>query len=246
MGAASFAVAESPFVGTWKLNQEKSHLAGSTLKFSPAANGMLRETIAEGSFTFKTDGQNYPSLFGDTESWEKLSGHSWKATIHGNGGYTYTETLNISDDGKKLTTVFEGTDPDGSAFHEETVYTRIAGSKGLMGEWKSTVVKASKDRMMEFADNGDNGLIWKLPEIKASLNAKFDGKDITPDGPTVPKGLTLALTGAGPNSFHMVEKMNGKPFYQATYSVSSDGKVLTEAGKPAGQAQIETAIFDKQ
>ena len=36
VAAASTAVAQSPFAGTWKLNQEKSQLAGDTLKFGPA------------------------------------------------------------------------------------------------------------------------------------------------------------------------------------------------------------------
>jgi len=246
IGATSFALAENPFVGTWKLNQQKSHLTGSTLKFSSAGNGMLRETVAEGSYTFKTDGKSYPALFGDTENWEALSGHSWKVAIHGQGGYTYTETLNISDDGKSLTSTVEGTNPDGSAIHDTTVFTRIAGGKGLVGTWKSTAVKRSSDRTLEFAANGNDGITWKLPEIKATLNAKFDGKDYTPDGPTVPKGLTLSMIKSGPNSFHMIEKMNGKPVYAGTYTVSDGGKVLTQTGKPVGQAQMETAAYDKE
>lgn len=246
IGAASFAVAQNPFVGTWKLNPAKSHLTGSTMKFSSAGNGMMRETVAEGSYTFKTDGQSYPALFGESESWQKLSGHSWKASIHGNGGYTYAETLNISDDGTKLTTSVEGKNPDGSSFHDMAVYTRMAGGKGLMGTWKSTAVKQSTERAMEYSANGDNGLSWKLPQIKATANLKFDGKDYAPEGPTVPKGLTLAATRKGPNSFHLVEKMNGKPIYEGTYMVSDGGKVLTQVGKPVSQATPETAVYDKQ
>ncbi len=108
IGVAGFAVAQNPFVGTWKLNQGKSHLTGGTMKFSSAGNGMIRETIAEGSYTFKTDGQSYPSLFGDTENWKKLSGHSWQSTVHMNGGYVSTDTLNVSDDGKSLTVTSTG------------------------------------------------------------------------------------------------------------------------------------------
>ena len=35
--AAATAAAQNPFAGTWKLNQEKSQLAGDTMKFGPAA-----------------------------------------------------------------------------------------------------------------------------------------------------------------------------------------------------------------
>ena len=246
IGAASFAVAENPFVGNWKLDPAKSHLAGSTMKFSSTGNGMIRETVAEGSYTFKTDGQSYPALFGDTENWTKLSGHSWKTTVQMHGGFTATYTWDISNDGQTLTTTSSGTNPDGSAFHNTVVYKRMAGGKDLMGTWKSTAVKADTDRTMEFAANGDDGITWNLPQIKATVHMKFDGKDTVPEGPTVPTGLTLAATKDGPRSFLLVEKMNGKPIYKAKYMVSADGNTLTQVGAPVGQAQMETSVYNKQ
>ena len=246
IGAAGFAVAENPFVGNWKLDPAKSHLAGSTMKFSSAGKGMIRETVAEGSYTFKTDGQSYPALFGDTENWTKLSGHSWKSTVHMQGGFTASDTLEISDDGQTLTTTSSGTNPNGAAFHNTVVYKRMAGGKGLMGTWKSTSVKADTDRTMEFAANGDDGIIWNLPQIKATVNLKFDGKDTVPEGPTVPKGLTLAMTKGGPRALLLVEKMDGKPIYKARYTVSANGNTLTQVGAPVGQAQLETTVYNKQ
>lgn len=246
LGMANFAFAASSFVGKWKLNQQKSHLTGSTMTFSPASNGMIRETVAEGSYTFKPDGHSYPALFGDTENWQKLSGNSWKVIIHGTGGFTYTESIEISEDGHSLTSKTEGSNPDGTAFHDEEVFTRLAGSNGLMGKWKSTKVKMNTDRTLEFAPYGNDGLTWNLPEIKATLQAKFDGKDYAPVGPTVPKGLTLALKKDSPNSFSMIEKMDGKPIYKGTYKVAAGGKTLSEVGAPVGQAQPETSVYDKQ
>ena len=36
LAMAGTAMAQNPFSGTWKLNQEKSQLSGDTMKFSPA------------------------------------------------------------------------------------------------------------------------------------------------------------------------------------------------------------------
>ncbi len=246
LGTASFALAASPFVGTWKLNQAKSHLTGEIMTFSPASNGMIRETVPEGSYTFKTDGNPYPSLFGNTESWQQVSGTSWKVAIHGTGGYTYSQTLDLSEDGYSLVITTQGQQPNGSAFHDENVYTRQTGGQGLMGKWKSTKVKTDTDEMLEFAAYGNDGLTWSLPQMKATLHAKFDGKDYAPVGPTVPKGLTLALTRSGPNSFMVVEKLHGHPMYKGTYTVASDGRTMTNVGGPVGQSQPETVVYDKQ
>lgn len=246
VGAVGFAAAESPFVGTWKLNQAKSHMTGSTMKFSSAGSGMIRETVAEGSYTIKTNGEESPGLFGDMESWKTLSGHSWQSTVREHGGYTYTDMFVVSDDGSKLTVTSEGKNPNGSSFHDEVVYTRIAGGKGLMGTWKSTSVKASNPGTLEFVANGENGLIWKLPQMKASVNVEFNGKDIAPEGPTIPSGLTLSFTKISNRSFHMTEKMNGKPIYRGRYTVSAGGKTLTETGMPVGQAQPDRSVYEKE
>jgi hypothetical protein len=102
--------------------------------------------------------------------------------------------MQVSADGKTMTVLSSGTSPNGTAFNDKEVYTRIAGTSGLMGTWKSEKVKSSTSPMMEFAANGPNGIAWILPEIKAKLDLTFDGKDIAPVGPTVPAGLTIAAT----------------------------------------------------
>jgi hypothetical protein len=44
--AAGTAAAQSPFAGTWKLNQEKSQMTGDLLKFGPAAGDAMELTAA--------------------------------------------------------------------------------------------------------------------------------------------------------------------------------------------------------
>lgn len=246
VGTASLAAAESPFIGTWKLNQEKSHLTGSTLTFSPADNGMVRETEATGSYTFKTDGQPYQALFGDTNNWKQTGSHTWQTMVQRNGKPLGTDTWTVSADGRTLTDAWVGKLPNGKVNHETEVYKRTAGDSGLMGTWKSTSVKTNSPEMVEFAANGQNGITWILPSIKARLEAQFDGKDYVPTGPTVPKGLALAFTKTGPDSFRAIEKLNGKPLFKMNYKVSPDGKTLTAVSTSVNEYQPETAVYDKQ
>ena len=59
LAAAGTAAAQNPFVGTWKLNQEKSQLAGDTMKFGPAAGDAIELTAGGITYSFRMDGKPY-------------------------------------------------------------------------------------------------------------------------------------------------------------------------------------------
>lgn len=246
IGTCTLASAQRPFVGKWKLDQAKSHLTGDTVKYSAAGGGAITETTAVGSYTFKTDGRSYPTTFDSTVVWKNIGPSTWKASYRRNGMSLGADTMKVSPDGKTLTVVSAGMNPNGKAFHDVETYTRIAGTSGLMGTWKSEKLTSSTSREVEFAANGPDGITWILPDIKAKLDMKFDGKDYAPVGPTVPKGLTIAANRTGNDSFAIVEKMDGKPIFKGMYTVSNDGKTLTEVSSPVSVNQPETAVYVKE
>jgi hypothetical protein len=228
VSCSALAYSQSAFVGTWKLNQAKSHLTGNTVTYSTAADGTMKETTAVGSYTFKTDGKPYPTLFGSTVTWKQTGPSTWSTEARQKDIVLDTEIIQVSDDGKTMTVLSSGTNPDGKDFHDSETLTRTAGSSGLIGTWKSEKMKSSSSPIIEFADGGANGIAWILPEIKAKLDLTFDGKDVAPVGPTVPDGLTISATKNSARSFNFVEKMNGKEMVKGTLSVSHDGKTLTD------------------
>jgi hypothetical protein len=244
--SCTLAQAQSAFVGTWKLNQAKSHLTGDTVTYSAAPDGAIKETTAAGSYTFKTDGRPYTTPFDSTVTWKQTERSTWTTEERMKDKLLSTDIMQVSADGKTMTVLSSGTSPNGTAFNDKEVYTRIAGASGLMGTWKSEKVKSSTSPMMEFAANGPNGIAWILPEIKAKLDLTFDGKDIAPVGPTVPAGLTIAATKNSGRSFSFVEKMNGKALFKGTLTVSKDGKTLTNVSTPVHGANERTAVYDKQ
>ncbi len=246
VGTCTMASAQNPFVGTWKLNQAKSHLTGNTVKYSVAPNGSIRETTAAGSYTFKTDGRSYSAPFDSSVQWKQTSPSTFATAYRRNGMLLDSDTIKISADGKTMTVVSSGTNPNGSPFRDTETFTRVEGTNGLMGSWRSTTMKSSASPVVEFAANGEKGITWILPEIKAKLDLTFDGKDVAPVGPTVPKGLTIAATRNTPRSFSFVEKMNGKALFKGTMTVSKDGKTLTDSGGPVATQHRTTAVYDKQ
>jgi hypothetical protein len=240
------ASAQSAFVGTWKLNQAKSHLTGGTVTYSTAADGTMKATNAVGSYTFKTDGRPYKTPFDSTVTWKQTMPNAWSTEDRLNDKLLSTNLVQISTDGKTMTVTSTGTNPDGTDFHDVETYMRTAGTSGLNGTWKSQKMKSSTSPVMEFAGNGPDGIAWILPEIKAKLDLTFDGKDVAPVGPTVPAGLTLSATKNGSRSFSYVEKMKGKAIVKGTLTVSHDGKTLTDTSSAINEKNQTTSVYDKQ
>ena len=244
--ATGLAAAENPFAGTWKLNPAKSKFTGDTMKFERTSSGEIHWSGAGLAYTFKIDGKEYPGPVGDLVAWKQVDDHTWETTYKLKGTLISTDTSKLSSDGKTITIISRGTKPNGESFENTTVYERTAGESSLFGTWKSKEVKVDSPGVLKFAPSGENGIILELVDIKATCDAKFDGKDYACTGPTVPPGLTLALKRMGPRSFEFTEKLSGKPLFTGKFTVSEDGGTLTDVGRPAAVNEPITAVYERQ
>ena len=247
LGSTGFAAfAQSPFAGDWKMNNDKSKMTGEVLEFVPAADGAIKITLEDRSYNFKTDGKEYAGVTGAKNIWKKVNDHTYQSTTSRNGILLTTTSWKISDDEKKLVAEDKGTMPSGKGFDDFTTYTRVAGSKGLMGSWKDMDVKLKEDTVMSLKAGSGDSIHWIMSDMKATVDLSMDGKECKPTGPTVPPGLTLAATKTGPRSFAMTEKINGRLLEKMDYKLSEDGKVLTEVVSPPDGKAPATIIYDKQ
>jgi hypothetical protein len=138
----------------------------------------------------------------------------------------------------------KGTKPNGDTFDNVTTYTRTSAGSGLVGGWKSTAVKLSSPNAVTIQSAGDE-VTLTLAAIKASCQAKWDGKDYPASGPTVAQGLTLALSKTGANSFKLVEKFKSKVLVTIRYHVSADGKTMTAHGVNGEGKEPFSEVFEK-
>src|SRR5215472_2943164 len=127
MAGGTLAAADNPFVGTWKLNQQKSQLTGDTMRFASAGPGEFRLSAAGLSYSFKTDGQERPALLGDTVVWKQIDDHTWESTDKHKGNILATNAWTLSSDGKTLTVNAKGTKPNGGSFDNTSEYERVSG-----------------------------------------------------------------------------------------------------------------------
>ena len=161
------------------------------------------------------------------------------------GSMTTTNTTKISADGKTMTVTSRGKKPNGESFEMNATWVRVSGGPGLVGKWKSTKVQVSTE-MWEITANGDDGLTMTIVDYKAVCSVKFDGKDYPCTGPTMPRNFTMSARKTGARSVEFTEKMDGKVVYTDLFTVSSDGKTITDEAAPAGGNEKIKIVYDKQ
>ncbi len=244
--ALAVAAAEPSYMGKWKFNPARSDLGQISVTYQQTAPGEMKFTVDNQSYTFKMDGKEYPAIFGTTAAWKQINDHTWETTNKLKGEVTGIDTTTLSADGKTMTVESKGKRVDGASFDDVTVFQRASGGPGLAGKWLTKNVKSSSPEVMEFSPNGADGLTWTSPAEGAECKSKFDGKDYPVTGARVPPGFTAVLKKTGANSFEMTSKKDGKPVYVSTFTVSADGKTLTEDGGAVGIKEKYKAVFDRQ
>ena len=244
-GMCSAAFAGSPFDGTWQLNTAKSQLAGDTMTFEDAGGGSLKYTDSDQSYTFKPDGGAFTTPMGIDRTFKKNSDGSYTSTNKRNGVLLSTSTWKPSADGNTVVVESKGTKPNGDTFDNVTTYVRTAAGAGLVGGWKSTAVKLSSPNALTLQTDGNN-VTLTLSAVKATCQAKWDGKDYPASGPTVPDGLTLALAKTGAKSFKLVQKFKGKVLVTVHYHAAADGKTMVAKGVNGAGKEPFTQVWEKQ
>jgi len=134
------ASAGENWVGTWKLNAEKSKLGSGavraqTLKFESTAAGIKLTSDGtdaqgkpmHGGYTSKFDGKDVPwtgNPMADMASAKRIDDNTYENVWKKGGKATVTAKVSVSADGKTLTVTQTGTDPQGAAVSSVAVYDR--------------------------------------------------------------------------------------------------------------------------
>ena len=137
---AALSFAQSPQMGTWKLNEAKSKIpagapknttvvyeaAGDNVKVS--TDGTDREgKPAHTEWTGKFDGRDYP-VTGDPSSdkwsYTKVDDHTLGLNVKKNGKATVSGRIVVSGDGKTRTVTTSGTDSKGNKVSSVAVYDK--------------------------------------------------------------------------------------------------------------------------
>jgi hypothetical protein len=245
---AAFA-ADSPWNGTWKLDQAKSQFTGGTMTVSKGAGNTLH--FSDGStteFDFALDGKERKAWANRTAIWTAPGKNTWDTVIKADGKVLATGHRTLSEDGMTLTETWTGTRPDGSAFREEDVLTRTSGTDGLVGSWRVTKVTGGGGPQ-EFVISvpAPGSVHYEIPDMKVSVAGRTDGSDIPLKGPTTPPGMTIAFQSLTPTKMRYVMKIDGKTDNIGEQTLAADGHSFTDVNwSPGKEGEKTTGVYIKQ
>src|SRR5580692_4371977 len=137
---AALTFAENPNMGTWKLDEAKSHIPAGFMKNSTvvyAADGDNVKVTTDGTdrdgkpmhteWTGKFDGKDYP-LSGDptadSRSYRQINDHTLALANKKDGKVTTRGRITVSADGKTRTLRLTGTDSSGNKVSGTSVYDK--------------------------------------------------------------------------------------------------------------------------
>lgn len=241
----ALSAAALPYAGTWSMNPDKSDLKGTTIAFESLSTGEWQCSRDGMTYRFRIDGKDHATGMGDTAAWDLIDDKTWQTTWKSNEGRILSiETLTLGTDGSMLTISNRGTTPNGEPIDDSAAFRRLAGGPGLEGRWVSTSVRLGSFRI-EFIPAGEDHLTFRQPAWAVMCEGRLDGQDhpcVTPLGP----GWTMAMTKAGALELMMVLKKDGRPVLNMTFSVSNDGKTLTQLSETIGANEKTRMVYDRQ
>ena len=192
--------ADDAFVGTWKYNKDKSDEKGQIQSIADLGNNKYKFTFGTISFDITADGTDQVSLPGATMAITIVDANTWRYVYKANGTTVGTGTWTLAADGKSIADEFKGTRPDGTPNESHSKMTRVAGKKGFAGTWRVAEATFTDPGPMVITAYGKDGLTLSAPTGKLKLDLTMDGKDCTPEGPTVLPGMKASAKRHGPKS----------------------------------------------
>lgn len=97
---------------------------------------------------------------------------------------------------------------------------------------------------MKIVLDDDQGITITLPELQTVLKGKLDGKDYPVMLAGKSSNMTNAFAKTGPTTLKIITKMNGKVFSEDIYTLSADGKTLTDESIATATKEKTKFVFD--
>jgi len=235
--------AEANFAGTWKLNLAKSQLSGTVYTLEKKPSGVWHYSGGGFDTDFDLAGKEFTMPSGMSIIGKELNSTSWELSFRMSGKAVSKSRVTLSGD--SLMWVSDMMNADGKSIQQTSTDTRVSGGPGFTGKWKSGDPKGAPTTM-QITMEGANGITIKVPEAQQSVKGSLDGKDNAVMQAGQASKFTNAFSKTGPNTLKITTKLNGKVFAEDTYTISADGKTLTDDSTATATNEKTKSVFERQ
>jgi hypothetical protein len=234
--------AESPFVGTWKLDPLKSRLPDE-MKVQSKGTNKYAFDFGGGTETIVVDGTDQPGLGGTLLSVRAEAPDTWIVKRKQGSRLLLNATWQLSNDERTLTDHYRGFEPDGSTLSIDYVYQRAGRGSGFAADWQSIKETMNSPLLMEVKEFQGDGLSFVTPSQRKTKNVKFDGKDYPNGGPNAGRDASSAVRRVDERTLVITDKVGGKVTDTEDIVLSTDLKTLTMTVHIAGREKPTVLVF---
>lgn len=229
--------ADDPFVGKWKLNQNKS--TNQPVQIDSLGGNRYKITLNGSVNTITADGSDQPADSGRTLSLKERNPNVWKVVWKKDGKPIDQSTWTIAADGQTMVQAYSVHLPNRESLRGQNKLKRIAGNIGLAGTWQFIEVTHEVPLVMEIQPYMDSGLTFLVPAFEYSSSMKFDGNEYPEHGPNIPSGSTSSGHRLDSHILETIDKLNGTVLRHQKWTISPDGTTLTVEEAGDGQTIYE-------
>lgn len=233
IGAA--CAAESPFIGTWKLDPSKSRLPDE-MKVESKGGNTYAFDFGAGAETIVVDGSDQAGYGGTLLSVKAEAPDTWIVVRKKDGRQQLRATWKLSKDGRTLTDYFRG-----ATLSMDYVYQRTGAGAGFAGDWRSIKETMNTPLVMQVTAFQSDGLSFITPSQHVTRNVKLDGKDYPNAAPN--SGASSSARRVDERSLVITDKAAGTVSDTRELRLSADLKTLTVTVHIPGRVQPNVMVF---
>jgi hypothetical protein len=238
------SVAQSPFIGQWKLDSSRSRTPDE-MKVQSVGGNKYIFNFGGGAETIVADGTDQPGLYGTLLSAKAEAPDTWIVVRKKDGRIMLRGTWKLSSDGNTLTDYYREFAQDGSTISLDYVYQRVGGGSGFAADWQSIKETNNSPVSMEVKAFEGEGLSFVNPGEKQTKNVKFDGKDYPMEGANG-QGASASAQRVDEHNVVITDKYKEKAYATEDVGLSADAKTLTMTVHFTGRDKPNVLVFDRQ
>jgi hypothetical protein len=235
--------AESPFIGSWKLDPSKTRMPDE-MKVQNQGGNKYAFDFGGAVEAIVVDGTDQPACCGTQLSVKPEAPDTWIVERKQGGRLLLRARWKLSKDQSTLTDYYREFETDGETHSMDYVYQRTGdGGSGFAADWQSIKETMNSPYSIEVKEFDGDGLSFITPSDHQTKNVKFDGKDY-PDGGG--GNVTSSLRRVDERNLVMTAKANGKVIETDEIALSPDRRTLTITKHIPGHDKPIVMVFERK